>query len=83
MTATVKFKDGKTDNYLASAIRGLAAQAAGDFSIVRGQNNIGMLLTGDLKFQFNNAEKAHTFKKAVKTYIASDFQNDFIIEISN
>ena len=69
------------DEILGSAVRGIAAQVAG-YQTARGNTNI-MLMLGSFDFDFANEEQARRFEKAVRTYIAPQFQDGIKIEIAN
>jgi hypothetical protein len=78
MKAQITF--GNCDIHLASAIRGLANAIEG-YQIVKGQTNLIMRLTDSLDFDFKSEEQAKRFERAVRKYIAIEFQKDIQIEL--
>jgi hypothetical protein len=78
MKVEITFK--KPDNFLAAAIRGLVSQIEG-WQRVAGQTNIMMQLTDSLEFAFKDESQARRFEKAVRKYIAAEFQNDITIKL--
>jgi hypothetical protein len=79
LKAKIIFKKG--DDVLGSAIRGIAAQIAGHHTAKRNENM--QMRWSCFDFDFYNEEQARRFEKAVGTYVAPQFQNDFKVEISN
>ena len=66
--------------HIASAIRGLANAIEG-YQIVKGQTNLIMRLTDSLDFDFKSEDQAKRFERAVRKYIATEFQKDIQIEL--